>query len=427
MRDGLKIIIQLQLSDGSNRCRGFTGLNFATPALIVIVGIGQDASTAEAVERQVIAAIADLSGQAEHSNMPCRNASLPLLECHAHEVKSCRKLLVIIGDKSTRIAHNGLIAEWNQRRQRDDSYQILPVLPLGSDADTLLPAELRDLNACFFEDVQQHVIPHVLSKAGITPEDYRLFISYKRSDTSALADQLFNVLSAAGFDVFLDRYCLAPGVAFQQYLAQELADKSMLLLLESNQVVTSNWVKWEIALAKKYDMGLLALHPTKAPTHPDVDSNRRRELDDPDPAKSGMITEALAQKVVLWVREAHNSALHKRRNKLRQNLIGEAIRQGLSVDSNAPQGYLKLRANGTSSPEYRAWLTSRPAQFDDFHYTDSECVGNSGARGLVMAPMPHPMTFRQDKIEWLARSSGIRFSDEGQLIHAVAKIARGVL
>ncbi|HWD92263.1 MAG TPA: toll/interleukin-1 receptor domain-containing protein [Verrucomicrobiae bacterium] len=415
------------MPDGTYCCRGFEGAGFATPALVVVLAVGQGTQAAQTAERELVAAVISLSGQPEHLGMPCRGSIATPLRCHAHEVRSCHKLLVVIGDQHTPIAYSGIIAEWDTKRRSDDSYQILPVFPLGSQVDQLLPLELRGLNACFYQDVKQHIIPCVLARSGITSEDYRVFISYKRDETSALADQLFGVLSAAGFDVFLDRYCLPAGVSFQEYLAQELADKSMLLVLESDGVVTSDWVKWEIDLAKKSKMGLIALHPAGAAMHPDIDPPRRRELNAAAPQDPRRIADALAQQVVLWVREVHNAALHKRRNELRQNLIGEAGIWGLSVDSSAPQGYVKLQSASVPRREYRIWLTSRLLQFDDFHYTDTECVANSSGTGLVMSSMPHVVKLRREKIEWLARCSGIRFSDEGQLIHTVAKIAGGTL
>jgi hypothetical protein len=330
---------------------------------------------------------------------------------------------VIVGDRQTPIPFDALVDDWNAKRLTDDSYQIIPALPTDSEVDKLLPTELQKLNVCFYEDISQHLVPCILARSGITPEDFRVFISYQREDSSALADQLFGMLSAAGFDVFLDRFRVPPGVPFQEYLAQELADKSMLLLLESPKVLASEWVKWEIAFAKRFNMGLLALHSPGSPEHPDVDSPRRRELDDYDSHNPKLITDTLSRKVVLWVRDIHNGALHERRNKLKQSFICEAKNKGVAVDSSAPQGYIKLQ----SAKEYRAWVTSRPPQFDDFHYTHAECVANSGATGLVMSPMPHEAALRQQKIEWLSRHSGIRFSDEGHLIQTVAKMVAGTL
>lgn len=56
----------------------------------------------------------------------------------------------------------------------------------------------------------------------------RLFISYVRRDTSAIADQLFGALTQEGFDVFLDRCSVPVGVPFQKRLMQDLCDKLWL-------------------------------------------------------------------------------------------------------------------------------------------------------------------------------------------------------
>ena len=75
-----------------------------------------------------------------------------------------------------------------------------------------------------------------MSRADITTEITRIFISYRRLETLPVALQLFDRLTHEGFDVFLDRFSIPPGYDFQRRLNQELEDKSMVILLESGSL-----------------------------------------------------------------------------------------------------------------------------------------------------------------------------------------------
>src|SRR5271165_5213861 len=99
----------------------------------------------------------------------------------------------------------------------------------------------------------------VLRWLGLTEKHRRVFVSYRRSDSLLIGEQLWDTLGKAGFDVFLDRFSVDPGVNFQERLTEALSDKAFLLLVESPDVASSKWVAYEVEYARKSRMGLLAL------------------------------------------------------------------------------------------------------------------------------------------------------------------------
>jgi hypothetical protein len=117
---------------------------------------------------------------------------------------------------------------------------VLPVLPAGRPGATnTVPARLQALNVCFWSadlpeaEADEELALTVLARAGITSLDRRVFISYRRQDTEAMAVQLFQRLSQRNYSVFLDTVSIQPGVDFQQQLFEHLADKTMVVMLES--------------------------------------------------------------------------------------------------------------------------------------------------------------------------------------------------
>ncbi len=92
----------------------------------------------------------------------------------------------------------------------------LTVFRKGASPTTYLPeGPLRALNAQFWDRNITECIPAILSRSGLSLPDQRIFISYRRLEAQPLAEQLFDALTHEGFDVFLDRFSIRPGIDFQ--------------------------------------------------------------------------------------------------------------------------------------------------------------------------------------------------------------------
>lgn len=146
-----------------------------------------------------------------------------------------------------------------------------PVLPIGRDEaglHLLLPDVIRRLNAIIWNDGAEQAVK-IARLLGLVESERKLFLSYRRTESEALALQLRRALSERSYDVFLDRFSVPPAVDFQERLDAELADKAFALLLESASAVGSDWVQHEVSYALGHHIAVLAL------SLPDADPDGR--------------------------------------------------------------------------------------------------------------------------------------------------------
>ena len=84
----------------------------------------------------------------------------------------------------------------------------VPILPVVSTASAVAletPSDLRSINCLFLDQVPlERVFSGLLECVGLLPRQRRIFLSYRRTETTAAAIQLFSELSARQFNVFLD-------------------------------------------------------------------------------------------------------------------------------------------------------------------------------------------------------------------------------
>ncbi|MGH8474552.1 MAG: toll/interleukin-1 receptor domain-containing protein [Methylococcales bacterium] len=132
----------------------------------------------------------------------------------------------------------------------------IPILPVVSDLNRVsdeIPEALRPLN-CISYDTSgpRRIATALLECAGLLPKQRRIFVSYRRNETSEAALQLFNELSARHFEVFLDTHDIAPAEDFQTMLWHRLCDSDVLVMLDSPRYFDSRWTNAEFgrALAK---------------------------------------------------------------------------------------------------------------------------------------------------------------------------------
>ena len=151
----------------------------------------------------------------------------------------------------------------------------LPILPVVIDRDyRSLPELVEALNAVSLRDNEAGVVEAILRMLGLAESERRVFISYRRQDTTALADQLRHALLDRGFDVFIDRYAIEPGADVQRRIDIELGDKALVLVLESPSMLDSKWIQHEVDYASEHRISLFAL------TVPEVtDRDRIRKFD----------------------------------------------------------------------------------------------------------------------------------------------------
>ena len=136
------------------------------------------------------------------------------------------------------------------------------VLPLVQDVNKFgkcVPDTLHSINAFVLKDGKS--VPklknRILSWFGLLDNTRKVFISYKRNDTTALARQLFDTLIKKGYIPFLDSYSLESGVDFQEYLMNEISDADMFIMLNSSNYDQSEYTKAELVAASRLGIGIL--------------------------------------------------------------------------------------------------------------------------------------------------------------------------
>lgn len=149
---------------------------------------------------------------------------------------------------------------------------------LVKDATLLLPVideDLSEFNRLVPEVIQKYNglslfgLPHdlaiekILSNAleafNLLKTKRRAFVSYKRSDSSGVAIQLYEYLEQHNFDVFLDTHSIRKSESFQDELLQRMIDSDVVVLLSTENYLESEWTQKELSEANLASIGLVQI------------------------------------------------------------------------------------------------------------------------------------------------------------------------
>ncbi len=138
------------------------------------------------------------------------------------------------------------------------------ILPIVSDLNLFkkeIPERLKNINGTSLqsEDDIEKVVSCILEGFGLLRISRKLFVSYKRDESSSIAIQLFEQLEKSGFDVFLDTHSIRPGEQFQEELWHRMTDCDAIVVLNTPNFLDSNWCQEELAEANSKSIGILQL------------------------------------------------------------------------------------------------------------------------------------------------------------------------
>jgi hypothetical protein len=139
------------------------------------------------------------------------------------------------------------------------------VLPVIEDppAAGSLPDALKPVNAFikarFASGWADALADELLSHLWVGRTTRKIFISYKRTDSQEVANQLHERLTKLQFDAFLDECAIPYGADFQRELEFRLNDTDLVLLLASPNFANSDWTLREVEFAKSAQIGILAV------------------------------------------------------------------------------------------------------------------------------------------------------------------------
>lgn len=97
----------------------------------------------------------------------------------------------------------------------------IPVLPVASSEKRVgaeIPESLRTINCLLYDKASAQLVPAILSSLGLMLRTRRVFLSYRRTESTPAAVQLFGEISARRFDVFLDTHSVNVAEEFQDEL-----------------------------------------------------------------------------------------------------------------------------------------------------------------------------------------------------------------
>ena len=185
------------------------------------------------------------------------------LDCLARDEPSCRSVLVVVtGRQAIDPSVRDVVVRWNRGGPGEDI--VLPVLPSGADPGAVLGSQIEYTNILVDVGHADSLADAVLQRAGFGGVERRLFISYRRRDCRALADQLFDAFSRSGFDVFLDRFSGTPGRLFPNEVRRKSSTRASFSCWKW-RLGQSPWTFAEAGLASLFRIGLIAVNVDGAP------------------------------------------------------------------------------------------------------------------------------------------------------------------
>lgn len=186
-----------------------------------------------------------------------RDSILKLDETNFSQYKSNAPVFCLYFGKD---ANNFVHQQYIEILQRD-SKLILPIVDNIDLFNKQIPKSIGDINGIQLSNSTElvRVVSCIFEGFGLFRKSRRLFISYKRDESSTVAIQLYEQLEKNGFDVFLDTHSVPKGEPFQDELWHRMVDSDIVIMLNTKSFFKSQWTKCEIAKANALSIGVIQL------------------------------------------------------------------------------------------------------------------------------------------------------------------------
>jgi hypothetical protein len=322
------------------------------------------------------------------------------LGCWTTSDPGARNVLVVVTNASGPSSQlEEAVDEWLAQ----PGFEVLGVVRSGVDADVALPSSMRRINALQWDNDPREVVPQIVDAVLLDAEDRRIFVSYARSDGADIAERIFDLLSAARFDVFLDRFKLPPGQDFVERIEDEIIDKSMVVVVETAAAARSEWVRHEVAVAVKRGLGIAAVNLRADPETPGIAEGLRLRTGD---------DAALADFLLLQ----HRVQLATRRESLRESVWQALLDRGVGPEAitSTALGF-SVDVGGTRRV---IGVSVRPADLHRFRLVRETADPDDA---FLVHPPPTLHRRRRD-LEWLSERANVIEVDEGRITEAAAAV-----
>lgn len=220
----------------------------------------------------------------------------------------------------------------------DDSVVVVPVVSHVARVGSEIPAQFRSVNALAVSDSGSGIdrlVSLVFEKFQLLRKQRRLFISYKRSDSQAIADAIYDALDARGFDVFIDVRSVPPAVDFQSELWHRMSDSDVLVLIDTPNFRSSRWAMAELAQANATNIQILHLLWPGQSEDPDSPFSHYFQLEashflQKAPQSGGGLTASALEQICNSAEQLRARAMAARHNYLVDNFCDASRDLGLS-------------------------------------------------------------------------------------------------
>lgn len=290
----------------------------------------------------------------------------------------------------------------------------IPILPVATTSGAVaaeVPQSLRAINCLFLDTAPlERIFSALLECVGLLPRQRRVFLSYRRAETTAAAVQLFAELSARQFDVFLDTHSIGAGVDFQEQLWHQLSDVDVLLMLESPGYFASRWTDAEYGRALAKGIGVLKVQWPDATPCATTSTASRVELMAADLQADGQFIDAAMQRVCHQLEVVRCLSHAVRMMSLMESVRGAIAQIEGRVDAVGPGRMMQVTLrNGRQ-------ISVQPTLGVPTAVTMQETLIRAGHDNCAVVYNHYGMMKRwQEHLDWLARRVGgsrwIRQSD----------------
>lgn len=216
------------------------------------------------------------------------------------------------------------------------SAPLIPTIAPNGDFATDLPDFLQPSNGLkrrADDPSMTELASALLECMGLLRRQRRIFVSYRRTESRAAALQFHDLLTARGFDVFLDTHDIRPGDPFQDVLWHRLVDSDVMIMLDTPSYFDSRWTRQEIGRARAKDIQVLrVIWPEHTPNKL-MDLAETIYLDAPElEGADGPISTATADKIVLQVERLRSRGIAARYMSIIGKLRADVEKIGATVE-----------------------------------------------------------------------------------------------
>lgn len=408
----LRVVLELDVP-GRSECHEFGDIPVLDPAHIAVCA--ESVSMVSAATRLFDALVQALSA-ASNSGL-CGGARL--LKCAARLEPTCRSVLVAVTD--TAPVSSGFAQLMRDWLVPPPDPVVVPVLPAGATPSVALPSPLDTLQVLALTGAPELLAADILRVARIGGREHRLFISYHRKDSERVADDLATGFDRRGFRVFLDRFRGTPGRAFPYELAEELADKGVVLVVESPNIAGSSWTLAEVAFAQLLRLGLFAFRMPCSPQFVNI----RDRFDASSPylwqsVSPRTLTPSAVKDVVEFVRANYAHQALRRRVYLEGQL-----RRAVGAAGLTPMGALyQTTSIGKPVTTYTLHVSGHPPRLQDARRTASALAAGP-CHGVIVGPVNLLPPDDKADMRWLSARSNLSLVNEGDMLGLARRMAAG--